>query len=76
MTKKETALLEKLFEAEVTAALSKGIHLVQTKSSTARKLEDDGFIQKRTVTLGGRFPVDVTGYELTKAGRMAYCLTC
>lgn len=56
MNKKELAVLEAAFEAEIFSALNGGL------------------LAQRTITLGGRMPV--TGYELTHAGRFAYCASC
>ncbi len=78
MNKNEISLLEKAFDAEVSAALNNtGIHLMQTKSKLAEKLVEDGFLRKASIRMrGGAFPCTVDGYELTEAGRMAYCLSC
>lgn len=71
MTKPELAMLEKVYGAEVNAAFSTtGIHLFQTKSKVARKLTDEGYLHfTHTVWQGVR----IEGYELTHAGRLAYC---
>lgn len=77
MNKKELAVLEKAFDAEVRDALrGEGFGLIQTRSKLAVELVEKGMLQKKTVKLGGRFPVTVEGYELTHAGRIAYCETC
>lgn len=77
MNKRELNLLERVFESEITAALTRsGLHLYQTRSKIAKKLERDGLLCERRTLLPGRFPVEVVGYELTHAGRIAYCLTC
>jgi len=74
MNKKEFALLELAFGAEINAALSKsGIRLMQTKSKLADKLVEDGLLRKTEVRLSGPWPCTVKGYELTEAGRLAYC---
>lgn len=73
MNKRELKLLEKAFESEVNSALNGGVHLLQTKSMIANKLVNDGMLEKRTITLEGRFPVVIEGYELTHAGRLGYC---
>lgn len=73
---RELALLEKAFAAEIDAAVSKGgIHLMQTEQTElADKMVADGLLLKAEITLpGGPFPVRVEGYELTHAGRLAYC---
>lgn len=76
MTKPERKILERAHAAEVRAALTGSLHLLRTRSKLAEKLARDGFLHKTTVTLGGRFPVTVSGYELTHAGRFAYCSGC
>lgn len=74
MNKRELAILEKVFEAEIdTGRLT---HLFQTKSKIAEKLVDDGMLNKRSHVIGGRFPVTIEGYELTNAGRFMYCDSC
>lgn len=76
MTKKEKDLLERAFAQEVEAALTKGIRLIQTRSKLAKKLVDEGLFRENEVTIGGQFPVKIKGYELTEAGRLAYCVNC
>ena len=76
MNKKELQLLEKAFDAEVHAALSGGLHLIQTRQKLAEKMVADGLLAEKTIILGGRFPVTVKGFELTEFGRMTYCMGC
>lgn len=77
MNKREAALLEKAFIAEVDAALGKlPIWFLQTKSKLAEKLVDEGYLQRVETKVGGRFPVVVKGFELTHLGRLEYCSTC
>lgn len=76
MTKAELAILAKVFDREYTAAIEGGIHLVQFKSKLAKSLAERGYLVEVTIELGGRFPVKVTGYELTHLGRMTYCDSC
>lgn len=78
MEKKEIALLERAYTAEVEAALSKsGVHVMQTKAKQlADKLVADGLLRAASVRTPGPWPCTVDGYELTEAGRLAYCLTC
>ena len=76
MHKADLRLLERCFEAEVSSALNGGIHLFQSKSKRMEKLEADGYVRKSSVSLGGRYPVTVTGYELTQLGHLAYCTSC
>lgn len=75
MDKREMALLERAYSAEVSAALGKsGMNLMQTKSKLAEKLVEEGFLRKRSIRMHGPWPCTVDGYELTEAGRLAYCL--
>ena len=77
MNKREIAILEKAYDAEVASALSKsGMHLMQTKSKLADKLVEGGFLRKASIRMRGPWPCTVEGYELTDAGRMAYCVMC
>lgn len=73
MNARELDILERCFVAEITSALEGGPHVHQTRSKVAKSLADDGFLRENTVVLGGQFPVTITGYELTHAGRFAYC---
>jgi len=52
--------------------------LMQTEQTElADKMVADGLLRKAEITLpGGPFPVRVEGYELTHAGRLAYCREC
>ena len=79
MTKAELAMLEKLYAAEIEAALSghelRGI--VQSKSKLLPKLETDGYVRRVEKHVRDRFGgFTVSGWELTLAGNAAYCLTC
>ncbi len=77
MTKADRAILERAFEAEINAALGAlPVPLIQTRSKRAAKLADEGLLSVARVTLPGRFPVTITGYALTQAGRLAYCMSC
>jgi len=75
MTKQELKILGDAYFREVTAALSHGIYIYQTKSKVAKKLVADGYLEEGQTVLGGRFPVTIKGYRLTHAGRFAYCAT-
>lgn len=72
-------MLARVFAAEVDAALSDQPlrRLVQTRSRVAAQLAEDGYLvlDRVTVGAGSRFPVVVTGYVLTEAGRLAYCIS-
>lgn len=77
MNKAELKMLEKLFAAEVDAALSGNelLSIVQSKSQLLPKLEAEGYVRRVRRELKGRFPVVVEGWELTLAGNAAYCLS-
>ena len=79
MTKAELAMLEKLYSAEIEAALSghelRGI--VQSKSKLMLKLEADGFVRRVEKVIRDRFgSMTIKGWELTLAGNAAYCFSC
>ena len=74
MNKAELKLLELAFAAQLPPGK---IRLIQPRpSKTLRSLVDRDYLTPATVTLPGRFPVTVTGYELTLLGHMAYCHSC
>lgn len=70
MNKRELALLEKAFVAEMG-----GVPL-QTKSKLAEKLVDDGMLERVYHVLEGRPPVIIKGFGLTHAGRYEYGKSC
>lgn len=71
MNKKQLAILEKAFAADIYRT-SNG--LIQTKSKLAAGLVENGYLQRRELTLGGRFPVVMSGYQITHRGIYAYCV--
>ena len=74
MLRKELNILERAYEAEIRSAFSEDLpHLLQTKSKTAKKLVEDGFLDFTTILIGN---VQVSGYVLTDLGRLAYCTEC
>lgn len=79
MNRAELKMLEKLFAAEVEAALSgqelRGI--VQSKSKVLLKLEAGGYVKRARIELKpDRFgPIVVEGWQLTLAGNAAYCFS-
>ena len=75
MDKRNLALIEKAFEAEIDAALRKsGLYMMQTRAvKRADALVADGLLRKVKEMIAGRLTVE--GYTLTEAGRLAYCLT-
>jgi hypothetical protein len=69
--RKRLKLLEQTYEAEINAALcGHKLRMMQTKSALAEALVKEGFLAKCQVVESG---VTIEGYELTHAGRMAYC---
>lgn len=76
MKKAELAVLERAFNAEVSAAMSHGLPVLQTRSKVAKRLMDEGYLAWHSIQLDGWPPVTVSGYVLTHAGRLEYCLSC
>lgn len=68
MNKKDLTMLEKVFAAEIEGRLP-----FQTRSKVAEELANEGFLQVGTRNFGR---VEVSGYYLTHAGRIAYCTSC
>lgn len=76
MTKKDILLLEKVFSAEIASALGQSFtHIFQSKSKRMEVLEQEGCVRRVTQTLPGRFPITISGWELTELGRMTYCFS-
>jgi len=73
MNKRELALLERVYETEVRSAIYGGPRLCQATSRLADAMVDDGLLTKSVEIWRG---VRIKGYELTHAGRFAYCATC
>lgn len=74
MDNKRLKLLERAYEAEITAALSgHGLHMMQTKAALAETMVEEGYLAKCKETVSG---VTIEGYELTDVGRMAFCMEC
>lgn len=72
MNKRELAVLEKAFEAEINDRLP-----FQTRSKLAAWLERDGYLQPMTVEYSDNFgAMTVKGWQLTHLGRLTYCATC
>lgn len=63
--------LEKVFAAEVEGRLP-----FQSKATIYQRLNDEGLIEPMERQFGGRFPVVVSGWQLTHAGRLMYCSSC
>ncbi|MTH45396.1 hypothetical protein [Intestinirhabdus alba] len=73
MNKKQLAILEKAFAAEIDRAYSDKIPLIQTKSKIAAQLAEDGYLEWQEINLTGSIPVTIKGYQITHAGIYAYC---
>lgn len=74
MDSKRMKLLKRAYEAEVNAALGgHQLHMMQTKAALADTMVEEGYLARCKVNVSG---ATVEGYELTHAGRMAYCMTC
>ncbi|WP_313327734.1 hypothetical protein [Enterobacter oligotrophicus] len=71
MNKKELAILEKAWMAEI----DNDIPIIQTKSKIAAQLAEEGYLKLKEFTLGGAIPVVIRGYQITHAGILAYCLS-
>ena len=70
LTKKDFALLEKVFAREIDGLI------LQSKSKEYDRLETKGYVEHVTEFLGGRFPMEIKGWCLTHLGRWAYCAAC
>lgn len=74
MNKREIALLENVYSAEIEAAMKGGVYCYQTKSKLAEKLAEEGYLKKVEFKTSDRFGViTFKGYQLTAAGNLAYC---
>lgn len=74
MNKKDLALLERAYAAEIGAALEGAPRPMQTRAvARAEALVADGLLTKCVESWRG---VRIEGYELTHAGRFAYCASC
>lgn len=63
--------LEKVFAAEIDGRLP-----FQSKARIYSELADDGLVAPMERQFGGRFPITVSGWQLTHAGRLLYCSEC
>ena len=72
-TKVELNALEKVFAAEIEDRLP-----FQSKAKIFRRLCDEGMLEPMTRQFkGDRFgAITVSGYQLSHAGRLEYCLSC
>lgn len=67
-------LLERIFDAEINAAI-KGtpFNFIQTKSKLIFELRDMGMVEEAVVVLKGFPPCELKGWALTDLGRYEYC---
>lgn len=65
--------LEKVFAAEIEGRLP-----FQSKAKVFQRLKDEGLVEPMERRFGSdRFgPIIMSGYQLTHAGRLMYCLSC
>lgn len=71
ITRRALSALEKVFAAEVEDRLP-----FQSRAKVYSELCADGLVKSMQRIYGGRFPVTVSGYQLTHAGRIIYCESC
>jgi hypothetical protein len=67
----ELEALEKVWIAEVSNQLP-----FQSRAAIYKRLEAHNLVERMEVTLPGRLPVVVNGWQLTHAGRLYYCSSC
>ena len=71
MNKKQLAILEKAWGAEIACALNEiPLPIIQTRSKVAKQLANDGYIDYVKLQDG---PVTFEGYQINHAGIFAYC---
>jgi hypothetical protein len=73
MTKRDLAILERVFTAEIEGRLP-----FQSKSKDLPRLQQQGMVEPMARDFGAdRFgQITVHGWALTHAGRIAYCESC
>lgn len=73
VTKSELKALEKVFISEINNCLP-----LQSKAKIYSRLRDEGYLEDMSRVYGAneRFPITVTGYQLTHLGRITYCASC
>ena len=80
--KRHLAALEKLYAAEIDAALARKpyLRLVQSKAKVFTELLENGYAQfeeQRTyLRNGGGVTMTISGWVLTELGRLTYCVSC
>ncbi|MDI3438320.1 hypothetical protein QLG07_02460 [Erwinia sp. V90_4] len=71
MNKKQLAILEKAWGAEISCALNEiPLPIIQTRSKVAKQLADDGYLDFVRLQDG---VVTFEGYQINHAGIHAYC---
>ena len=80
MKKAHFNALEKVFSNEIEQAMKPKDwprFPFQSKAKVFAELEGLGLLRQDSILCGkGVFRVNVTGWALTEAGRLAYCMTC
>lgn len=72
LTKCKLKALEKVFAAEIENRLP-----FCSRAGIYRELCDEGLLMPMERVLGGPpFPVRISGFQLSHAGRFAYCVSC
>lgn len=80
MNKADLRILERIFEDDVQAAIWNTTRHLPAQLATgqdrrAEELERQGYVRRVEVTLPGRLPVVVKGWQLTALGHMTYCMS-
>lgn len=77
-TKRELKMLERIFAAEIDHALRESTvpFCFQSNSKLISAMAEKQLVEEVKYTLGGRFPMTITGWQLTERGRITYCATC
>ncbi len=74
-SKQQLRILEKIFLAEIEDRLPCQF-MRKSQLAEVEVLVRENLIAPMTITLPGRFPVEVSGHQLTHAGRFLYCSQC
>lgn len=75
ISKQQLRILEKVFLAEIEDRLPCQF-MRKSQVDVVKALVRQNLIAPMTITIPGRFPVEVSGYQLTHAGRFLYCSQC
>lgn len=76
MNKADLKILERIYADEIDSALSGRPYVSQIRGKRVEELATMGYVKRVTERLGGRFPVTISGYQLTLMGNAAYCMSC